>query len=92
MELETAAIVAPPLFFHAALILNHGEHRQFPAIECDVVAHDIYGTVIAFDLEVAVIGRKPAIQYFNRLDHAFSQVETPRRLLAAVAGVALNAD
>jgi len=40
--------------------------------------------------EVAVIGRQPAIDHFDHLDLAFAQIEPHRRLLAAIAGVALD--
>jgi len=43
-------------------------------------------------LEVAMIGREPLIDHDLDLEGAVVQAEAPRRLLAAIAGVAFDGD
>jgi hypothetical protein len=54
------------------------------------VAQDIDGGIIASDLEIAVVRRKPAVEYLHDPDPAFSKKEHTRCLLASIAGVTLH--
>jgi len=68
------------------------EQRQLPAAGAFVVAQDINGIVGAAALEVAMLGVESVVQHLDELDGLLPQVEAPRRLLAAIAGVAFDAN
>src|SRR5205814_9636725 len=52
---------------------------QLPALRLVVVAEDVLDTVVAPDLEVAVVRTQPAVDDLGHLDAAVAQVETPDR-------------
>jgi len=56
------------------------------------VADDAHVAIRVLHLEVAVIGREPLIDDVLDVERALAQPEAPRRLLAAIAGVALDGD
>jgi hypothetical protein len=66
------------------------EQRQLPSIGGNVVTQDVQIALRVFDLEVPVIGRQPAVDNFGDLDPALPHSEPSRRLLATIAGVALD--
>jgi hypothetical protein len=65
---------------------------QLPPIFACVVPDDVDAAVVASHLEVAVIGRQPAIDDIVNDDPSFAECEGAWRLLAFVAGVTLNRD
>jgi len=67
------------------------EHRQFPGIRLLIVAHEIRIAVGASQFEVPIVGRQPRVDHLRDDDAAVSKNQRTRRLLAAVAGVALDA-
>jgi len=54
------------------------------------VPHQIDGSVLTSNLEVAMIGSQPAIENFLDIDSTLTQVEGARLLFPAMAGVALD--
>ncbi len=51
---------------------------------------NIQTTIIATNLEVAMIGREPAIHNLDYIDFAFAQVEAPGRLFPTMPGIAFH--
>ena len=68
-----------------------GRH-QLPAMRLRRVPQDAGVAVAGADLEAAVVGGEPTVEDLLDLPPAARQPEAPRRLLAAVARVALDAD
>jgi hypothetical protein len=66
------------------------ERRELPSIGGDVVTQDVKISPRVFDFEVPVIGRQPAIDNLGDLDEPLPETEPSRRLLATIAGVALD--
>lgn len=54
------------------------------------MAEDVHVAVVAFDFEVAVIGREPGVDEYDDHHAALAEDERPWRLLTAIAGVALD--
>jgi hypothetical protein len=70
-------------------IADRIEYHELPLERFSIMAHDIRGFVIAAELEIAVVGRKPAIDDLDDLQALFSQHQPPGRLLAPITAVAL---
>jgi hypothetical protein len=66
------------------------KQRQLPAIGGDVVTQDVEIALRVLHLEVPMIGCQPAVNDFRDLDLALAEPEPSRRLLATIAGVALD--
>jgi hypothetical protein len=64
--------------------------RQLPSIGGNVVTQDVEIVLGVLDLEVPVIGRQPPVDNVGDLDLALPKPEPSRRLLATIAGVALD--
>ena len=56
------------------------------------MADEIRITVCAFQLEVAVVGCQPRVEHIRQGDAPVTEDERPWRLLAAMAGVTLDAN
>lgn len=56
------------------------------------MAQDVGAPIVALDLEITVVGSKPAVEDGGHLDPPVSQEEAPGRLLAPVPGIALDRD
>ena len=56
------------------------------------MAQDAGAPIVALDLEITVVGSKPAVGDGEHLDPPVSQEEAPGRLLAPVPGIALDRD
>lgn len=69
-----------------------GSRGQMPDLLAHVVPQQVGEAVGARDLEVAVIGGQPGVDHFDHLDPPLADGEPAGRLLAAVAGVAFDAD
>lgn len=54
------------------------------------MTQDVEIAVRVLHLEVPVVGRQPGVDHFPDLDLSLPQPEPPRRLLATIAGVALD--
>ena len=68
------------------------KERQLPPAKCHVIPQDVRVTGRRSDLEVPMLGRKPRIEHLVHFDESVAQPEAKRRLLATVAGVALDGD
>jgi hypothetical protein len=68
------------------------EHRQLPGVGSLIVADEIRITVFAFQLEVPVVGRQPRVDHFRDDDATVSKNQRAWGLLAAMAGIALDAN
>ena len=68
------------------------KQRQLPAIGVCVVPEDVDVVIVADHLEVAVVGCEPAIEHVVHDESSFAVCEGARRLLALIAGVALDPD
>src|SRR3989442_11570967 len=55
-----------------------------------IVADEIRITVFAFQLEISVVGRKPRVEHLRDGDAPVSKNQCAWRLLATMAGVALD--
>jgi hypothetical protein len=66
------------------------KQRQLPAIGGNVVTHNVEIALRVLHLEVPVIRCQPAVNDFRDLDMALAEPEPSRRLLATIAGVALD--
>jgi DNA-binding cell septation regulator SpoVG len=55
-----------------------------------VVAHEIRIAIGTSQLEVPILGRQPRVEHFRDVDTTVANDQRPRRLLAAVASVALD--
>src|SRR4029079_6903512 len=67
------------------------EHRQLPGVGSLVVADQIRVAVCAFQLEVAVVRCQPGVEHSRNRDAPIAEDERAWRLLAAMAGIALDA-
>src|SRR5438445_11309472 len=76
---------------HPDLLDFAGEDDQLPPLRLMVVAQDVLRAVVAPDLEVAVVGSQPAVDELGHFDAAVTECEAAGCLLAAVPGVALDA-
>jgi hypothetical protein len=56
------------------------------------MAQNIAAAVIAQHLEIAVLGRQPAIQHLPHLHTALAQPETPRGFFAPITAITFNPD
>ncbi len=56
------------------------------------MAQDVGAPIVAFDLEITVVGSKPAVEDGGHLDPPVSQEEASGRLFAPVPGIALDGD
>jgi hypothetical protein len=54
------------------------------------MTQDVEIALRVLHLEVSMIGRQPGVDHFADLDLALPEPEPPRRLLATIAGVALD--
>jgi len=68
------------------------EHRQLPGVGSFIVANEIGTAVRAFQFEVPVVWRQPRVEHLRDGDAAASKNQRPWRLLASMAGVALDSD
>jgi hypothetical protein len=68
------------------------EHRQLPSVGALIVADEICVAVGASEFEVPVVGRQPGVEHFRDDDATISKNQHARRLFAAVACVALDAN
>jgi hypothetical protein len=68
------------------------EHRQLPRVGSLIVANEIRIAVCASQFEVPVIGRQPGIEHLRDGDAPISKDQRTWRLLATMAGVALDTD
>ena len=68
------------------------EHPQLPGVGSLVVADQIRVAVCAFQLEVPVVGCQPRVEHFRNGDAPVTEDQRAWRLLAAMAGVALDAN
>jgi hypothetical protein len=66
------------------------EHRQLPGVGSLIVADEISIAVCASQFEVPVIGRQPGVEHFHDGDATGTKNQRAWRLLAAMAGVALD--
>src|SRR5207244_7927606 len=66
------------------------EHRQLPGVGSLIVADEIRITVCASQLEVPVVGRQPRVKHLRDGDASVSKNQCAWRLLATMAGVALD--
>lgn len=66
------------------------EKSHLPFIHGDVVAQNEEVPLDSLDLEVPVVGSQPGIDHLPDLVQVVAKVEAARRLLAPVAGVALD--
>jgi hypothetical protein len=65
---------------------------QLPCIGSLVMADEICVTVRASQFEVSVVGRQPRVENIGDDDAAVAKNQCAWRLLAAMAGVTLDAD
>jgi len=65
---------------------------QCPRTPAGIVTNDVGMAVIAKHLEIAMIRCQPAVKDIHYMDMTVAQLEPPRRLFAAVAGVTVNPD
>ena len=75
-----------------ALAADALEHRQLPRPLLDVVPDDAHVAVGRPHLEVPMIGREPLVDDIVDVEGTVIELEAPRRLLAAIAGVAFDGD
>ena len=68
------------------------EDRQLPRIGLLIVTDKIRVVVCASQFEVPMVRRQPRVDNIRDGDATLTQNERARRLLAAVAGVALDID
>jgi hypothetical protein len=68
------------------------EHRQLPAAGTLIVSNEIRIAVGAAQFEVPVVGRQPGVDNLRDRDATVSKNQRAWRLLAAMAGVALDAN
>jgi hypothetical protein len=66
------------------------EHRKLPRVGSLIVAHEIRIAVCAFQFEVPIFRRQPRVDHLRDGDATVSKNQRPRRLLAAMASVALD--
>jgi hypothetical protein len=66
------------------------EHRELPGVGSLIVANEIRITVCASQLEISVVGRQPGVEYLRDGYPTVTKNQRAWRLLAAMAGVALN--
>jgi hypothetical protein len=66
------------------------KHRQLPGAGSLIVTDEIGMTVGATQLEVSVVGRQPRVEHRGDGDATLTKNQCAWRLLAAVAGVALD--
>jgi len=76
----------------ASVSALRAEHRQLPGVGALVVTDQIRVAVCAFQLEVAVVRCQPRIEHFRNRDAPITEDERAWRLLAAMAGIALDAN
>jgi hypothetical protein len=77
---------------HSSANVFGAEHRQFPGVGSLVVANEIRIAVGASEFEVPVVGRQPRIEHLRDGDSTVTKNHCARRLLAAMACVALDAN
>jgi hypothetical protein len=68
------------------------EHRQLPGVGSLVVADEIRVAVRASQFEVPTVGRQPRVEQFRNGNAPVTQDQRAWRLLAAMAGVTLDAN
>src|SRR5580692_4629800 len=68
------------------------EHRELPGVGALIIADEICITVCAFQIEIAVVGRQPGVEYLRDGYSMVTNNQRAWRLLAAMACVALDAD
>jgi hypothetical protein len=68
------------------------KHRQLPRIGLFIVADEIRIAVRASQLEISVVGRQPRVDHLGDVDATGLEYQRAGCLLAAVAGVALDAN
>src|SRR5690242_6293065 len=68
------------------------ERRQLPFVLGVVVPQDERASVVRLHLEVAMFRIDPAIEDLEHFEAPLAEDEAPRLLLAAVAGIAVDAD
>jgi hypothetical protein len=66
------------------------EHRQLPGVGSLIVANDIRIAVCTSQFEVPIVGRQPRVDNIRNGDATVSKNQCAWRLLAAMAGVALD--
>lgn len=67
-----------------------GMEGQLPLPVREAVTEDVQITVVSPELEVAMIGGKPAIDDLRYLDFARVQEKAPGRLFAAIPGITFD--
>jgi hypothetical protein len=66
------------------------EHRQLPRVGSFVVTDEIRVTVCAFEFEISIVGREPSVDHLRDGDATVTEDQRAWRLLAPMAGVALD--
>ena len=72
--------------------MSRQDHRQLPGVGSLIVADHIRITVCTSQFEVPVIGRQPPVEDLRDSNATVIDYQRARRLLAAMAGVALDAN
>jgi hypothetical protein len=80
----------PVLLFYTQLADPAPGRRQLPVSRRGVLPDHINVTVIAFQLEIAVIRPVPGLHHFLDKHFALIDIQDTRRFLAPMAGVALD--
>jgi hypothetical protein len=65
---------------------------QLPDVRVGGVTDDVQASVIADNLEIAVVRCQPTVLDGDDLDATFSHGQSPRCLLPPIAGITLNPD
>src|SRR5436190_7923173 len=68
------------------------KHRELPRVGSLIVANEICITVGGFQLEIPVVRRQPRVEYLRDGHPPITENQRAWRLLAAMAGVALDTD
>ena len=91
---DVAAVVAMWMLFTALRVgrSRSAERRQLPGAGSLIVPDEIRVAIRAPQFEVPVVGREPRVDYLRDGDATVSKNQRARRLLAAMAGMALDAD
>jgi hypothetical protein len=66
------------------------EHRQLPRVGSFVVTDEICVTVCACEFEISIVGREPSVDHLRDGDATVTENQRAWRLLAPMAGVALD--
>jgi hypothetical protein len=66
------------------------EHRQLPRVGSFVVTDEIGVTVFACEFEISIVKREPSVDHLRDGDATVTEDQRAGRLLAPMAGVALD--